>query len=63
MGYFALIKGGIVTSVIVAEPEFIAETSLETLQTDAVVDVSDMASRPGPAYTYDAETMTFAAPE
>lgn len=63
MGYFALIVGGSVTSVIVAEPEFIVETSLETLQADAVVDVSDMEFRPGPGHTYNAETMTFSIPE
>jgi hypothetical protein len=63
MGYFALIKDGIVTSVIVAEQDFIDETSLETLQADLTVDVSETEQRPGPGFTYDAETETFTAPE
>lgn len=62
MGYFALIKDNVVISVIVAEPSFIEETSLETLQSDAVVDVSDVEQRPGPGYAYDADTETFTAP-
>lgn len=63
MGYFALIKDNAVTSVIVAEQSFIDETSLETLQADLTVDVSEAEQRPGPGYLYDAETSTFTAPE
>jgi len=63
MGYFALIKDGVVQSVIVAEQDFIDGASLEELQADLTVDVSDAEQRPGPGYLYDAETATFTAPE
>lgn len=63
MGYFALIKDNVVTSVIVAEQAFIDETSLETLQADLTVDVSEVEQRPGPGYLYDSGTQTFTAPE
>lgn len=63
MGYFALIKDNVVTQVIVAEQDFIDATSLETLQADLTVDVSETEQRPGPGYLYDPETEAFTAPE
>lgn len=63
MGYFALVKEGVVVSVIVADQAFIDEISLETLQADLAVDVSAADQRPGPDYTYDSETEAFTAPE
>lgn len=62
MGFYALIKDNRVTSVIVAEPEFIEQTPLSVLQADCVIDVSNVEFRPGPGFTYDAETMTFTTP-
>jgi len=63
VGFYALIKDNRVISVIVAEPEFVEQTPLSILQADSVVDVSDVEYRPGPGFIYDAETMTFTAPE
>lgn len=63
MGYFALLKDNVVTAVIVADQRFINETSLEVLQADSVVDVSEMEQRPGPGFTYDPVTTVFLPPE
>jgi len=57
MGYFALIKDGVVCSVIVADQAFVDEVGVGTLGCDSAVDVSG-ADRPGPGYTYDGETFT-----
>lgn len=56
MGYFALVKDGLVTSVIVADQAFIDSTPLENLQADTAIDVSEIEQRPSPGHTYDAET-------
>jgi hypothetical protein len=63
MGFYALIKDNRVTTVIVAEQDFIDETPLETLQADLTVAVSEAEQRPGPGYLYDSVTQTFTAPE
>jgi hypothetical protein len=62
MGYFALINGGVVSAVIVADQAFIDSTSLENLQAEIVYDVSSAEQRPGPGYTYDPETHSFSPP-
>jgi len=60
MGYFALIKDNVVTSVIVADQAFIDETPLENLSADLTVEVFE--DRPGPGHTYDPATQTFSPP-
>ena len=61
MGYFALIKDNVVTSVIVADQAFIDATPLADLAADLTVEVFE--DRPGPGHTYDPGTGLFAPPE
>ena len=57
MGYFALIKDGVVRSVIVADQAFVDATGSVALGCDSVIEVAE-ESRPGPGYTYDGQTFS-----
>jgi hypothetical protein len=55
---YALVKDGIVTSVIVARPQFIGTNANSTLQEYVIVDVTALEYGPGPGWTYDGSTFT-----
>lgn len=62
MGYFALIKDGLVSGVIVADQEFIDQTPPQNLDADFVVDVN-YELRPGPGCSYNSQTGVFTPPD
>lgn len=60
MKTFALIKAGMVFNVILAEQPFIDAKGVEMGATQCV-DLTDLAPRPGPGWTYSAATGKFTA--
>jgi hypothetical protein len=56
---WAVVRGGVVENVIVADPSFV---DLIRSDYDAVVRVDGRPDRPGPGWTYDTTTDVFAPP-